>query len=379
MVTVMTLVSLGLIYTCITALLTRKYFDSQPSDNIPLGSLPAVSILKPIKGIDDQLETNLRSFFTQKHPQFELLFGISNHKDPAIAVVQNLQKQYPDVACKLIIGDAAIGLNPKVNILYNLFPRVQHNHILISDSNIRVKPNYLQQMMRTLMQPGVGLVTSVFRGAGARSLGAKLENLHLNTFVAGNVIATARLFRRPITIGKSMLFRKEVVNQLSGFSSLANVLAEDHMLGLHIQKLGLSTRVSPGLIDNHNELWRIDRFLNRHIRWAQMRKSLNILHYCLELIINPVFVAFMYALASLSIKGWLLFAMTSVIKILIDLIIALAIDSRQKLYDYLLIPIKDILLGFLWLIPFINNKINWRGSTFRIAKGTQLLPYHKGI
>jgi ceramide glucosyltransferase len=233
-------------------------------------------------------------------------------------------------------------------------------------------------MMTTLSEPGVGLVTSVFRGTGAKSMGAVLENLHLNTFIAGSVITIDRLFRRPITIGKSMLFMRDVVDKLSGFSSLANVLAEDHMLGVYIQEMGYKVRTSHAIIDNYNEMWPLEKFINRHMRWAMMRKNINVFHYILELLANPVFIALIYAVATTSLIGMSIFINTALIKLLIDIDTARTLKSNLRHYHYLLIPVKDIMLGFLWLVPFINNKVNWRGTIFRIGKGTRLLPYYKG-
>jgi ceramide glucosyltransferase len=372
------LVAAGLIYTLTTGLLTRKHLNKKTAVRANAGNLPAISVLKPIKGVDDQLEANLDSFFNLDYPEYELIFGINDPDDPAVDVIKRLQKKYQAQPSKLIISSNHIGFNPKVNNLYNIYPKSRYDYILISDSNVRVGKDYLTDMAAHLLEPGVGLVTSVFRGTGAKSIGASFENLHLNTFVAGNVITVSRLFKRPITIGKSMLFRRDIVRRLSGFSSLANVLAEDHLLGVYIQKLGLSVKTADVIIDNYNEHWQFERFLNRHRRWAMMRKNLNIFHYMLELITNPVFLALIYSFASFNTKGLLIFLNTVLLKTLIDIDIARTLKSGFRYHQYLLLPVKDIVMGILWLVPFINNKINWRGSTLRIGKGTRLQPAHKG-
>lgn len=373
---VIVLISAGLLYALLSLYFTRKFFkNSGTSDSMEFDS-NGISILKPIKGIDDRLESNLISFFNLDYSEFELLFGINDTKDPAVNLIKKLQKRYPNVKTKLIVNSNHVGLNPKVNNLHNLYPHASHDYLLISDSNVRVPPNYLTEMMATISEPGVGLVTSVFRGVGAKSFGAIFENLHLNTFIASSVITVNRLFQRPITIGKSMLFKRALIDRLAGFSSLANVLAEDHLLGVHIQKSGYSVKTSGLIIDNVNENWNMERFMNRHIRWAKMRKSINMIHYTLETITNPVYVALIFAMATGRADLWLLFLITVMIKMGIDILILRSLKSRFKVSEYLLLPVKDILMGFLWLVPFVNNRINWRGNNFRIGKGTQIMPYN---
>jgi ceramide glucosyltransferase len=373
---VIVLISAGLLYTLISFYFTRKFFRNPGSGDFKKFTANGISILKPIKGIDDRLESNLVSFFNLDYPEFELLFGINDTKDPAIKLIKKLQKRYPDVKTKLIVSNNHVGLNPKVNNLHNLYPHASHDYLLISDSNVHVPSNYLSEMMVTMSEPGVGLVTSVFRGVGAKSMGAIFENLHLNTFLASSVITVDRLFHRPITIGKSMLFKRTLIDRLAGFSSLANVLAEDHLLGVHIQKSGYSVKTSGLIIDNVNENWNLERFMNRHIRWAKMRKSINVIHYTLETITNPIYIALIFALATARAELWLLFLITVMIKTGIDIMILRSLKSSFKVSQYLLLPVKDILMGFLWLVPFVNNRINWRGNNFRIGKGTQIMPYN---
>jgi ceramide glucosyltransferase len=343
-------------------------------NNNTLSTQPAVSILKPLKGNDDQFERNLQSFFELDWPKYEILFGFNQKDDTAIDIVKNLQHRFPHVNSKLIIDTRCIGLNPKINNLFNIYRKASHEYILISDSNIRVKPNYLREMMKLMLQPRVGLVTTTFRGAKARSMGAILENLHLNTFVAGNTFAVSNLFKKHITIGKSMLIKKQIVEKLNGFSSFADFLAEDQLLGEFIRKAGMIIRHSTYIIDNINEYWSLNRFVNRHLRWAKMRKNLNIFHYSLEVLANPIFIAIPYTIIRGDSLGIIHFISLALIKTLLDKTIATMIQSDLKWYHYFLIPIKDILIGIIWLFPFIDNRINWRGNIFRIKRGTRLLP-----
>jgi len=341
---------------------------------IPANQLPPVSVLKPLKGIDDQLEKNLQTFFTLDYPKYELLFGINNSDDPAIEVVRKLQQRYPQVPARLVVDTRRIGLNPKVNNLENLYGQTNYNLLLISDSNIRVGKKYLQQMVSEYLKPGVGLVTSVFRGSYAQSLGSIFENLHLNTYIAPNVMTIKKLFKKPITIGKSMLFSKDVIEKIKGFSIFGEFLAEDHLLGLHIQKAGLNISQSNYIIDNVNIRWSVSKFINRHLRWAKMRRTLNVGHYLSEPLSNPILLALIYLAVHMDLQALSLFMIVTFLKMFLDIINARLMKSDLKWYHGLLIPAKDLIIGFIWFVPFVNRTINWRGNSFRISKGTRLLP-----
>jgi ceramide glucosyltransferase len=363
----------GLVYTAFLTINTF-YEMRKRSRRLPDHQLPPVSILKPLKGIDDQLEQNLRSFFKIDYPRYELLFGVNDFNDPAITVVKKLQKKYPSVDSKLIVDSSRVGLNPKVNNLNNLYPQSAHHCLLISDSNVRVSPGYLKEIMSEYLSPNVGLVTSIFRGSGGRSLGSHLENLHLNTYIAPNVFAVKRLTGKSITIGKSMLFNRSLIKRIKGFSALGEFLAEDHLLGVHAKRAGLEIRISNHVIDNINISWSVERFLNRHLRWAKMRKNINIFHYLAEPLSNPIMLALIALLGGFDQNSLYLFLCVAILKVSLDRITAVFIGADSKWRHYLLIPLKDVLIGLVWLIPFVDQKIFWRGNWFKITKGTRLQP-----
>jgi ceramide glucosyltransferase len=364
------IVALSVVYSLLTAAISIfQLLRRNKPDKL---FQPPVSILKPLKGMDDRLEDNLRSFFLLDYPRYQLLFGVMDDDDPAIEVVGHLQREYPHIDSRLVVNSRKAGLNPKISNLSNIFPFAKHDFILISDSNIRADKDYLSAMVAHMKNPDVGLVTSIIRGKGARRMGAVLENLHLNSYIVGNVIAVQKLFRRPVTIGKSMLFRKETVLNIGGFSCFKNFLAEDHLIGARIQELGLRVNLSYDFVDNINEKWSLGKFINRHLRWAKMRRHLNLAHYAAEIISNPISLAFLYGLCHPDSLGALIFAVVTVMKMSGDLAVARAMRSDLKPVQFLLIPLKDLTIGIIWAIPFFSRRISWRGNRFRITNQTAL-------
>jgi ceramide glucosyltransferase len=171
-----------------------------------------------------------------------------------------------------------------------------------------------------------------------------------------------------------MLLKGEVLKKINGFKAFAHVLAEDHLIGKEVRKAGYNIYHSSFVINNKNIQWTMKRFFNRHIRWAMMRRKLNVFHYIAEILANPIMMAFVYLVATFNYESFIIFNLISFIKIIFDFKISTAVGADLKWYQYLLIPVKDILIGFIWFVPFVYNKIDWRGNTFFISRGTKLKP-----
>ncbi len=335
-------------------------------------SLPPISILKPLKGLDDQLEANLRSFFHLDYPEYEIIFGVAAADDPAVAVVRRLQSSYPQVKATLVIDQRSRSLNPKIDNLRNMVPAARYDYLLISDSNIRVGADYLIDMMRHMERTNVALVTSTIRGIAAATTAGVMENLHLNTFVASSVFAVRRLFKVPVVIGKSMLFKRSTLQRLGGFESFGDFLAEDQLIGLAIREMGYKIRTSTYFVDNVNESWNWEKFLNRHVRWAKMRRNLDLPNYLSEILGHPLALSLAYAAMRSDSQGAFVLAVVLTAKYLSDMIALYLMRSDLRIWHCLLLPIKDAVIFGVWFVPFFSRSISWRGNLYRIEKNTQL-------
>lgn len=366
-------ISIGLAYALLMLAVLVRDRIFQRRSGLPQHS-PAITVFKPLKGLDDSLEENLRSFFKLDYPHYELLFGVSAAEDPSVPVVKKLQAEYPDVESRLVVSRRQCGLNPKVNNLANLYRRAKYDVLVISDSNVMVRPGYLNDLICQLEKPGIGLVTSTIRAVGARSLGAALENLHNNTFIAGSVHALKRIFGINVTIGKSMCFRRETIRRVGGIEAFADYLAEDHLLGVAIREQGLRVEVTNEHIDSVNRDWPVGQFFNRHLRWAMMRRHINIGHYVTEILANPVFFALLLLVwRQDDFAGNLLIGSVTG-KLALDLAMAWTMGASRKLKHVMLSPVKDLMIAALWLVPFFSRVINWRGNLMLIGRNTTLSP-----
>ncbi|HUI68271.1 MAG TPA: glycosyltransferase [Nitrospirota bacterium] len=346
-------------------------------------SLPPVSVLKPLRGLDDNLFDNLASFCIQDYPEYEILFSLQDHNDPAYKVAKKIQDKYPDKHITIVVERCNIGLNPKVNNLVPSYQKARHPYILISDSNVMVGKDYLREIMRHTQDPAVGLVSNVIRGVGGRSIGAILENLHLNSFILGSVSFLDQFLGMPCVIGKSMLMKKKDLETIGGLEAFKDILAEDFIIGREMHLAGKKVVLSNYMISNVNEYWGIKRFLNRHTRWGKLRWRIGGIKYFLEPLANPVFVATLPAILSGPSQITLSFAsLVGLIKILGDSIIGRTIDSgtrgnemdRPSSLIYLLAPVKDIIIGIVWFVPLVSSTVVWRGNRYIIGKDSRLSP-----
>jgi ceramide glucosyltransferase len=333
------------------------------------GELPPISVLKPLRGADPGLEENLESFFRQDHPAFELVFGVEDPADPAIPVVRALIARYPRVPAQLVVHRARRAGNPKIANLLGILPKARHDWVLISDSNIRAPRDYLRDLAHTAAEPGVGLVSNLFAGTGERSLGAALESTQLNGFIAAGT-ATPMAMRDPVVVGKSMFMRKSVLARLGGLESVADVLAEDWVLGKMFQHAGYRIRLGRVVLENVTGEMSAKATFDRHLRWSVLRSRLSPLAFVLEPAASPVLmlpfamialptgVALLWAAALLSLRDvgqWLLLR-----------------GPRRLWIPLALSPIRDLSMLLVWLKTPFTRHLAWRGHPVRVGPGTRV-------
>jgi ceramide glucosyltransferase len=340
----------------------------------PSAALPPVSILKPLKGVDAELASNLKSFFVLDYPHYELVFGVQDATDPAVDVARQVAAEFPEVAVRFVVDGRRVGFNPKVNNLANILRGSRHELILISDSNVAVGPDYLRHMVAQLQRPGVGLVTSFIRGTGGRGFGALLEGVQLNTFVMGGVAAAAAV-GRVAAVGKSMLMRRADLERIGGFRELGRYLAEDQVCGEVMGEAGLEVVVSPSPVDNVLGALSVSDFADRHLRWARIRRHIAPLSYAGEMLSNPIPWAVLAWAVNPGLRSLLLGLSVLVVMSGLALISERRLGLQRKLAGYPLVEaLRGVLVSLLWVIPFFSSTVAWRGREFRIGRRTLLRP-----
>jgi ceramide glucosyltransferase len=365
-------------------ILAIRSYDSSPSPRLtedeypsPESSVnfPPVSILKPLKGLDDNLFDNLESFCRLDYPAYEIIFALQSWNDPAYKVAKKVRNKYREIDITIHVENINPGLNPKVNNLMPAYRVSKYPYVLISDSNVMVDKFYLRKIVSEIKAPSVGLVCNLIRGMGGYSIGAVLENLHMNSFIMGSVCFLDRFLKMPCVIGKSMLMRKSDLEAIGGLAAFKDMLAEDYLIGKRMNEMGRQVIISGHYIDNINNYWSIKQFINRHSRWGKLRWQLGGFRYFSELIANPVFMAFLPLLfwgpSQLTIA---LAGTVSACKIAGDYMLGRRIGTNMKASSYLFTPLKDLIIGVMWFAPLISSTVVWRGNRYLIGKDSCLSP-----
>ena len=248
----------------------------------------------------------------------------------------------------------------------------KHETILISDSNVRVRPSYLRETACYLAEPGVGLVTNLFTGVGEVQTGAVLENLQLNGYIAAG-FALAAVLRVTCVVGKSMLLPARVLEEIGGFGGVRNLLAEDQAIGIRVRKAGYAIRLSHHVISNVNQARSFRWFLNRHSRWFKIRRRLAPLTFLAEPLANLGTIGLVWALSDESGVAWGGLLVLAGLGMLRDAVQARRLrGSFPRLRHLLLSPVKDLFLLPVWFDALVNRRIDWRGHRLLVGPFTRL-------
>jgi ceramide glucosyltransferase len=330
-----------------------------------------VSVLKPLAGADAGLRDNLKTFFEQDHPDFELVFGVEDETDPAVNVVKDLMRTYPAVRAKLIAKRGDPGLNPKVRNLSNLLPEATHDLFLISDSNVRAPSGYLREAALTFARaPDIGLVTHLFSGEPGDGAASWAESVQLTGFCAGGAALATRMGDASV-IGKSMMMSRRAFEALGGLSKVANVLAEDYVIGKMFEQAGKRVVLGSTILTNVLGDLSVTDVYKRHLRWAMMRVRLRPTAYAFEPFTSPLFVL-PFAWNAMQVYAAIWFAFALFIR---DGIPWLTLRGEKGLKRAMTASVlRETIMLAVWFVAPWKRHIAWRGKRVRLVKGTRLVP-----
>jgi ceramide glucosyltransferase len=324
--------------------------------------------LKPLCGRDAGLEQNLESFFLQDHPSFELVFGVTDARDPALEVVSSLMQRFPTVKAKIVVHEGQGALNPKVDNLLGILPEATHDLALVSDSNVRAPRHYVRELATLYADERPGLVTNLFAGSGERTFGAAIENVQLAGFVAAGT-ALPTLLGDALLVGKSALFSRRRLERLGGLRRLSDVLAEDFVMGKTFAHAGERVVIAPTVLENVTHGTSLEATFLRQLRWSMLRFRLRPAAAALEPLASPLVLL---PAAWLFAGPWAL-AWCAALFVLRDLGGWLLLRGTSRAYlPLLLSPLRELVVLAAWAVAPFRQHVLWRGKRFRLGAGTLL-------
>jgi ceramide glucosyltransferase len=370
----LTAASLAL-YALMMTLFVHGVLRRRTRARVEVACAPRVTVFKPLAGRDDDLEANLESFARIDYPALEILLGVASVDDPAFSVARRFVARHPKLDARVVLTDADAAINPKVAQLVGLERAATGDVYVISDSNVRVGPEYLWSIVSELTDPRVGMVCNLFAGTGERTLGAALENLQIGCHAAPGLVAADALSDRPLTVGKSMSMRRRDLARLGGFLPVGHYLAEDHALGRRFLDAGFVARTSFEPVENRNVDCTVARSLERHTRWTKMRRALSPVAFALEPIMTPVLMASVgVVLAPGKVTAAMLGA-TCVVQTTAALTSVRLLRGQWLPWRYVPLElVRSAIMAFCWLRACASRRIDWRGHTFTMRRGTVIVP-----
>ena len=361
------------------------------SCRLPLPAFyPPVSILKPVKGVDPDMYAAFASHCRQDYPgEVEILFGVSSLEDPAVELIHQLQREFPQLAIRLLLCPQVLGANGKVGNLVQLAAQARYQHLLINDSDIRVSPHYLRNVMPAFATPAssaaatakpVGMVTALYRGrshgtslgAPHATLGSRLEALGIATdFMPG--VLTARWLEKGLHfgLGSTLAVTREALEAIGGLLPLVDHLADDYELGARIFQAGYRVELAREVVETSIPPYTFSQFFAHQLRWARTVRVSRPLGYLGLLVTFGVPWALANCIASAaSLDSIALLSVMVSIRIAMALSIGVGILGDQAtLRDLWLLPLRDILALLVWFWSFADNDIVWRGERFHLHAG----------
>jgi ceramide glucosyltransferase len=347
--------------------------ERQPDSSIGLGQgLPPVSILKPLKGTDPDIYESFRSHCLQDYPEYEIIFGVSDPDDPAVGSVQQLQREFSERTIRLVVSPNKLGPNVKVSNLEQMIPTARYPHLLVNDSDIRVAPDYLRRIMSPLADQRVGMVTCLYRGIAAPTLGSRLESLGIGTdFCAGVLVARELEGGIRFGLGSTLAFRRSDLERIGGFKSIADFLADDYELGRRIAGLGLQVVLSDVVVETHLPAYDLLGFLSHQLRWARGVRDARVGGYIGLVSTYGLMWALLALIATHAAPwSWAFVGVTALLRLAVALSVGSAVlEDRHLLGNLWLLPIRDLVAVAVWVASFAGHTVTWRGDRFELRKG----------
>ncbi|MGO4705262.1 bacteriohopanetetrol glucosamine biosynthesis glycosyltransferase HpnI [Microvirga sp. 2MCAF38] len=368
--TIICLIAVGLssLHTGAAAILVGRFARRKTPVRI---ESPSVTILKPLCGDESELEKNLTSFCAQDYSgSVQIIFGVQASDDPAIAIVNALSKKFPGQNLDLVVDSRLHGLNRKVSNLVNMAARIRHQVVILADSDIRVGPDYIVNIIAELERPGVNGVTCLYHALASRSLWSRLSALGIDTHFLPNVVVGLSLGLAQPCFGSTIALRRTMLARIGGMEAFANDMADDYALGAALRSQGGEVAV-PSFTIGHmcgerswSELWR------HELRWARTIRSIDPAGYAASVVTHGLPWALLAALFGGGAVAMVAMLLVVVSRILLCRRIERAFGLRP--HPYWLLPIRDLLSFTVFIASFIGRSVTWKGSSYRMEASLAL-------
>jgi ceramide glucosyltransferase len=364
----------GMAYHLVCIWSANRFLQKKESGAAPDDAV-GISVLKPLKGTDPGMYEAFRSHCLQNYPNYEIIFGVSDPADPAIEVIARLKSEFPKRDIRLAICTEILGTNVKVSNLVHMLREARHEFVVVNDSDILVPPNYLARVAGALSKPEVGLMTCLYRGKAANTLGSRLEALGIGTdFSAGVLVAQELEGGLRFGLGATLALRKRDLKSVGGFESMLEYLADDYQVAAKLAELDLRVELSDVIVDTFLPPYSLREFLDHQLRWGRtIRESRPWGYFGLVTTFGFAWALLAVVVGQGARWSWMLLGLSFAVRMSMAFAVGVrALRDPDLVRWFWLIPLRDVLAVFIWIGGLFGNKVRWRGEAFRLKKGKLL-------
>jgi ceramide glucosyltransferase len=336
---------------------------------------PPVSILKPVRGVDSEAYDNFASYCRLNYPVYEIIFAVTDPSDPIVPVIEKLQRDFPNTRIRLATSVERLGQNNKISNLYRLVKEAQYELLVMSDSDVRVGPDYLRELVGAFADVEVGAVTSFYRCAGGGTLAADLAMLGMcSDSMPSALIARGLEGGVQFAFGWTMATTKERLAEIGGWESMADHHSDDFELGNRIARRGHRVEIMREAVWVVFPRETLRQLFGQELRWAIGLRNVRPFAYAGMIFTHGLPWIVLAAIVATA-AGWPGTAVAYLAAYLILRISVAWTAGVWGLHDETivkklwLLPLRDAVTSVVWMLGLVLDRINWRGSEFRVKNG----------
>jgi ceramide glucosyltransferase len=340
---------------------------------------PAISLLKPVKGCDTTTAVSLESWFRQNYGgQIEIIFGVNDAGDPAAEIIRALLKKYPQTEARLVVCENPAGTNAKVAKLAQLEKLAQHDLLLTSDADVRVPPDFITNFIVPLRDNATALVNCFYCLANPTTNAMKWEAIAINADFWSQVLQAQTLKPLDFALGAAIVLRRKCLEEIGGFPSLADCLADDYQLGRHIFNHGHRIALSPVIVECWEAPMTWRQVWKHQLRWARTIRVCRTWPYFLSILSNATLWSLLWLGVSLVTTNAFCAPLIAIIFLLVRIVTAQSQQrrftaERKLISPFWLVPVKDLLQTAIWFCAFTGDTVEWRGRKMKVRPDGTLM------
>lgn len=354
---------------CVLAIAAAVRHRRSVQQPVLVGSV-GISILKPLAGMDEGLEANLRSYFEQDYVPFEILFAVRHEFDAAVAVVRRLMLEFPRIPAQLVMTGEPPYPHAKVYSLKCMMDRARYDLIAMCDSDVRVGSDFLSSIAADFQNEKLGLVTCAYRAVSGKSFWSRLEAIGMNTDFHAGLFTAVMMEGKKFAVGPTIVARRSVIDGIGGIERVKDYISEDYMLGRIASDEGFGVGFSSYVIEHRiGSESMLDNFAHR-VRWARTTRRSRHLGYIGQFFTHPMPVTALICLHWPSF--WPMLLVSASLRMVAAWMVSVRILGAKV--PWLLLPAQDVFGFAFWIAGFFGRSVVWRGRRYLLNRDGTVLP-----